>query len=514
MNNKLNKIIKYIILIISLVICFLSIYIRKNFNDISFEQLLCSIQNSQGTSFSAIKEGLMVVVGGVTISLTIIILIRKLLRKLKPLIITLKFKNKDIKIDVFKVTKLRDNVLLILFIIFSIFFCFKLLNIGKFVKNQIITTKLFDEYYVDPNNVKITFPEDKQNLIYIFVESLENSNLSVENGGTVARSYTPYLEELALTKLNFSHNNFIGGAYPVANTTWTIAAMIAQTAGLPLKVGFDYNNYSGFGESLPGAISIGDILKENGYKNYLMMGSDASFGGRRDYFTYHGDYEIFDYVYAKENGLIPTDYYEWWGYEDTKLFEFAKTKLLEISKESEPFNFTLLTADTHFVDGYLDDICPTEFNSQYANVFNCADIMIVNFINWIKKQDFYDNTTIIISGDHLTMQSGFYEESDSYQRTIFNTFINSKIDTTNNKNRVFSAFDMYPTTLAALGVEIENNRLALGTNLFSDTRTIPEKIGINNFSSELEKKSKFYNQNILGDTYYQMKDKLSKQSVN
>lgn len=514
MNNKLNKIIKYIILIISLVICFLSIYIRKNFNDISFEQLLCSIQNSQGTSFSAIKEGLIVVVGGVTISLIIIILIRKLLRKLKSIIITLKFRNKDIKIDVFKITKLRDNILLILFIIFSIFFCFKLLNIGKFVKNQILTTKLFDEYYVDPHNVDIVFPEEKQNLIYIFVESLENSNLSKENGGTVVKSYTPYLEKLALSNLNFSNNNVIGGAYPVANTTWTVAAMIAQTSGLPLKVGFDYNNYSGFGESLPGAISIGDILEKNGYKNYLMMGSDASFGGRRDYFTYHGNYEIYDYVYAKKEGLIPNDYYEWWGYEDSKLFEYAKTKLLEISNKDEPFNFTLLTADTHFVDGYLDEICPTDFNSQYANVFNCADIMVVNFVNWIKKQDFYDNTTIIISGDHLTMQGGFYDGGEGYQRTIYNTFINSKLETINNKNRIFSTFDMYPTTLASLGVNIKNNRLGLGTNLFSNIKTIPEEIGIEKFSGELEKKSKFYNQNILGYTYYQMKDKLSKQSVN
>ena len=285
--------------------------------------------------------------------------------------------------------------------------------------------------------------------------------------------------------------------------------MIAQTSGLPLKVGFDYNNYSGFGESLPGAVSIGDILKENGYQNYLMMGSDASFGGRRDYFTYHGNYEIYDYVYAKENELIPTDYYEWWGYEDSKLFEYAKTKLLEISSKDEPFNFTLLTADTHFVDGYLDEICPTEFDHQYANVFNCADIMIVNFVNWIKKQDFYNNTTIIISGDHLTMQGGFYSVSENYERTIYNTFINSKADTTNNKNRIFSTFDMYPTTLAALGVEIENNRLGLGTNLFSDVKTIPEEIGLKKFSSELEKKSKFYNKNILGDTYYQMKEKVS-----
>lgn len=29
-----------------------------------------------------------------------------------------------------------------------------------------------------------------------------------------------------------------------------------------------------------------------------MMGSDAAFGGRKNYFTSHGDYEIDDYYWA------------------------------------------------------------------------------------------------------------------------------------------------------------------------------------------------------------------------
>jgi phosphoglycerol transferase len=111
----------------------------------------------------------------------------------------------------------------------------------------------------------------------------------------------------------------------------------------------------------------------------------------------------------------------WWGYEDSKLFEFAKNKLKEISKKDEPFNFTLLTADTHFVDGYLDESCPTAFDDQYSNVFNCSDIMIYNFVKWIQKQDFSKNTTIIISGDHLTMQDGYYVDlPDNYNRNVYN----------------------------------------------------------------------------------------------
>ena len=58
-----------------------------------------------------------------------------------------------------------------------------------------------------------------------------------------------------------------------------------------------------------------------------MMGSSASFGGRDTYFTEHGNYEMLDYTYARQNGLIPYNYHVWWGYEDQKLFAFAKDEI-------------------------------------------------------------------------------------------------------------------------------------------------------------------------------------------
>ena len=36
-----------------------------------------------------------------------------------------------------------------------------------------------------------------------------------------------------------------------------------------------------------------------------MMGSDADFGGRKDYFEFHGDYTIYDYFYAIEEKNNP-----------------------------------------------------------------------------------------------------------------------------------------------------------------------------------------------------------------
>ena len=51
--------------------------------------------------------------------------------------------------------------------------------------------------------------------------------------------------------------------------------------------------------------------------------------------------------------------------------------------------------------------------------------------------------------------------------------------------------DNFPTTLAAMGVKIEGNRLGLGTNLFSEELTLMEDIGESTLKAELKKKSEF-----------------------
>jgi len=63
---------------------------------------------------------------------------------------------------------------------------------------------------------------------------------------------------------------------------------------------------------------------------------------------------------------------------------------------------------------------------------------------------------------------------------------------------------MYPTILASIGVKIEGERLGLGTNLFSQRKTIVEELGIDSVQDELSKNSKFYNENILKDDFIKL----------
>lgn len=112
------------------------------------------------------------------------------------------------------------------------------------------------------------------------------------------------------------------------------------------------------------------------------------------------------------------------------------------------------------------------------------------------------------------MQTDFYKQKmeDNYDRTIFNVIINGVIEAKNNKNRIFTSMDMYPTILASIGIKIEGERLGIGTNLYSGEPTLAEFKGLEAFNDEISRKSDWYNKHILGDDYYVMKKNTQKES--
>lgn len=373
---------------------------------------------------------------------------------------------------------------------------FEIIDYYAVMRNE---SSFIEDNYVDPELVSLEFPEEKRNLIYIFSESLETTYLSLEAGGAEPETLMPNLEQLALDNTSFYKNGLLYGPKQLSGTGWTAAGMMAQTSGLPLKLAIDGNSYGKEGVFAPGVYSIGEVLEREGYSNYFRMGSEASYAGRDVYLITNGNYNIYDYHYAVEQGEIPETYYEWWGYEDQKLFARAKEDLARISEEDEYFNYSLLTVDTHFADGYVCDLCEGRDARQYANVIMCQDRQISDFIDWIKEQDFYENTTIIISGDHLSMDTGYFETiTDEIERMPFFTIINGVESDGHETERLFTDLDIYPTTLAAMGVEIEGNKLGLGRNLYSDEETLIERLGYEELNQELRNYAPFYDEEILG----------------
>ena len=372
----------------------------------------------------------------------------------------------------------------------------------NYLFNQSADTDLYEKYYKDPENTKITFPKEKRNLIYIMLESMETSYLSKELGGAMDENLIPELYSLAEENLCFSNTTQkVGGFYTTKGATWTIGSMVAQTAGIPLKTPTeDVNQYGASGEDfLPGVTTLNNILYDAGYTQMVMVGSDANFGGRKPYFEQHDVTEVLDIYSARAQGYIPKDYFVWWGMEDQKLFNYAKQTIQNLAQNAEPFAFTMLTVDTHHVGGYQCELCqPSASGEKYDQAISCSSRQVAEFIKWIQAQDFYENTTIIIVGDHESMDNGYFERmvDDDYQRLLYNCFINAPVKAAKVTNRQFVAEDLFPTTLAAIGCTIEGERLGLGTNLFSSAKTLTELLGFERFNDELAKASTYYEENF------------------
>ena len=354
-------------------------------------------------------------------------------------------------------------------------------------------SSLFDTEYRNPKYVNVTFPEQKRNLIHIMLESMETTYLSEAEGGALEENMIPELTKLAQENLNFSQSEGIGGFQEVPGSSWTIGAMVAQTAGVPLKtpgnLADPFNGYGTDGVFLPGLDSITNILDANGYRQALMVGSDITFGGRKAYYRTHGLHEIYDIETARKDGIVPEDYHVWWGMEDMHLFKYAAEKLTELSGSSKPFAFTMLTVDTHHVGGYKCSLCKNDRAEQYENVLSCSSRQVYEFVRWIQGQDFYENT-----GDHRTMDNGYISRNvdEGYTRRVYNCFINAATEPAQEKNREFTTVDIFPTTLAAMGCTIQGDRLGLGTNLFSDLPTMAERMGYEAFCAEVQKDSEYY----------------------
>lgn len=380
-------------------------------------------------------------------------------------------------------------------------------GVPQYVQALSQSSRLFEDNYVDPSTADIKFPAKKRNLIHIYMESMENTPASKVNGGRSDESIIPELEELALDKNNisFSHQpSGLGGMLPATGTTWTVAGITAQTAGIPLKDGHfgkNRNEMGAFNQFIPGAYTSGQILQKAGYNQSFLMGSEANFGGRDKLLTQHGGFTIKDYLYAKQNGQIAEDYKVWWGYEDKKLFQFAKEEATRLAQSDKPFNLQLLTVDTHFTDGYLDETCEQKYAAKYDNVHACSSKQVAAFVKWLREQPFADNTTIVLTGDHLGMQTSYYDEKIAgapYQRTVYNAIINPAVRTDRTHNRQFTSFDMYPTILASIGAEIPGDQLGLGVNLFSNQQTLIERMGgLEALNAELAKRSTFYERKIM-----------------
>lgn len=392
--------------------------------------------------------------------------------------------------------KYRKFLIIGLFV-FSIFMVGQCVKIYDYLFSNMSKSDIIEKEYVDPKKTKITFPEKKKNLIVITVESLENTLFTKDKNGIWEYEVIPELSKLLSDDDSITFNNK-KGMYMLHGSSYTTGSIVANSSAVPIKVGFkrfgyDKNNY------MSGSYALGDLLDKEGYTNEVISGAATSFGGLDLFYKQHGNYNIIDPTTLGEyNYKMSKNDYGNWGFNDNYLFELAKKRLDVLESSGKPFNLELVTIDTHFVDGFVSDYSESKFSRQYENAYATTSRLINDFILYVKSKPYYENTSIVIMGDHLTMQSNFINDSMFNDRTVYFCIIDSE-DREYRHDRTYTALDTYPTIVSVLNGSIEGNRLGLGTNLFSSEKTLAEVYGVKKLDKELRKKSLFYDKMILGE---------------
>lgn len=387
------------------------------------------------------------------------------------------------------------------------------------------TQDFLGAHYVDPASCGITAPAHKRNLLVLEIESMETSLFTKKQGGVWDKEIIPELYDLLSDRdaVWFASDSGTRGTLDGYMTKWTMASLIANTSGIPFIIPPEQNNSYKSEDFLHGAYSLGDVLRDSGYRNVLISATRASFGGVREYFTAHGGYEIIDMNSVGDYGLsYPASQSNEWGFSDEASFMLAREMMTRMEAESEqPWQLFVSTVDCHF-SGYLYDADP-EYGyegsarvsgRQMENVYATTSREVGQLIAWLKTQPFYKDTTVVIIGDHTNMLGSFCDERDNDGRGRYNLILNAERPPCRTANRVFTAYDFYPTILSALGFRIPDSRLGIGTDLFADTLTLAEEFGLDPMNAALESDNTFYIEHLMGkDDWQALEDKARREGA-
>ena len=276
---------------------------------------------------------------------------------------------------------------------------------------------------------------------------------------------------------------------------YSIASLVASQCGVPLRLAKDRDIWA-TKYFLPNAVCFPEILKNNGYKNVLIKAADITFTKADVYAKSHG----FDEALGVDEilPLLPNeDKKEYMGtfggVTDRVLFDFAKKKLEEF-KDDEPFMLGLFSLDTHTPVANLDKSCKVVFD-DLRDSFICADKGVYEFIEWFKTTKYWENTTVVVVGDHLLPSRIFYKGRP--KKGIFNLFLNVPDELKIKKDKIFSTYDLAPTILESIGVKIAPRALGLGRSMFSDEISLIEKMGVSKLKIRLIQKSKIYDKLLI-----------------
>src|SRR5690625_314357 len=312
--------------------------------------------------------------------------------------------------------------------------------------------------------------EDK-NIIFIFAESVQNF---VINNKVNGEEITPFMNNLVKYEDTYYFDNFY---HQTEQGKTSDSEFLVENSLYPLSRGAVFftngqNEYNGLSE----------LLKEEGYYSAVFHANNKSFWNRDQmYDSLHVDdfFDIDSFEVTQENSVG-------WGLKDKEYFDQS---IKHLESLETPFYAKFITLTNHFpfeLDEEDQSIEPYDSNSATLNNYfptvRYTDEALEQFFEQLKQADLYEDSIIVIMGDHYGISANHNKAMSQYldkeeitpydhvelQQVPFFIHIpgHGKGETI---SKVSGQIDVKPTLLHMAGVHTDQD-LYFGNDLFHDDR--------------------------------------------
>ncbi|MBE4907965.1 LTA synthase family protein [Bacillus luteolus] len=304
----------------------------------------------------------------------------------------------------------------------------------------------------------------------VIVISLESTQSFVINEKIDGQEITPFLNDFI--KDSYYFDNFY---HQTGQGKTSDSEFLLDNSLYPIGRGAVFFTHSGNEFT-----ATPEIIKDYGYYSSVLHANDKSFWNRDIMYGalgYDRFFEINDYVVNEENSVG-------WGLKDLDFFEQS---IAHLKSQPQPFYSKFITLTNHFpFELDPEDKMVNEFTSnsrtlnRYFPTVRYQDEAVKHFITRLKEEGLYDNSIIIMYGDHYGISENHNVameqflgrevtpfESVQLQRVPFIIHIPGVTDKDpQTYSKVSGQIDLKPTILHLLGIDTKED-VHFGSDVFS-----------------------------------------------
>lgn len=317
--------------------------------------------------------------------------------------------------------------------------------------------------YTEPNSDMFGIAEGK-NVILVSLESTQSFLVNREENG---EEFTPFLNDFIEDSYYF--DNFY---HQTGQGKTSDSEFIVENSLYPLSRGAVFFTHSGNEYH-----ATPEILNENGYYTASLHANNKSFWNRDIMYKslgYSRFYEINDYEVNEDNSVG-------WGLKDIEFFQQSMSHLKEMP---QPFYSKFITLTNHFPfelgdeDKYIEPLTTgSKTLNNYIPTIRYQDEALKIFIESLKEEGLYENSIIILYGDHNGISENHNKAMGELLGEEVTPFVSTQLQrvplvihipghTGKTINTVSGQVDLKPTILHLLGIDTKNE-MQFGSDLFS-----------------------------------------------